>query len=162
MNRRMAHEMSLYSVSSVEVLLEWKDHEHLVDVPPYRFDSSFPPGPELGRDEIADWYANTSEAFRKAKVEFGEIYEKGDLGAPCFRHANQPAECENVLRQIREGGQRPDGSQISGIGQEPDSPLFEQSPAGSAEFEVPFWSSLGEGIQETGSVLLTGTLASYH
>src|SRR5262245_50958715 len=59
--------------SPIDLLLEWKDDQHLVDKPPDLFHAAFAPRPDLRADVIDNRNAGVLDALGQSKVEVGEV-----------------------------------------------------------------------------------------
>ena len=77
----VADELGLDAVLAVELLFEWEDHEHLVDVFLDELDAVLFPGPELRADEEDDRNAEAMELFGELEVDVGKVDEDGYIGA---------------------------------------------------------------------------------
>src|SRR5205085_9574622 len=70
-----------HAMFAVEIGLEGKEHDHVIDGLGNLPHASLPPGPDLRRDVVDDTDAELFASFRHAHVEAGIVHEEHCIGA---------------------------------------------------------------------------------
>lgn len=77
----MAYELGFYVAGAVEIFLEGKDDHHAADALLHPAEAFALPRPELRADEVDDRDVQLAEFAGEAKIDVGEVYKDGDVGA---------------------------------------------------------------------------------
>src|SRR5207237_756648 len=77
--QRMSHILRIHAAVAIKLLLERKDHQHLLHVLPHQLDAALSPGPQLWANKIDDGNAPAVQCAGQSEVEIRKIYEDGDL-----------------------------------------------------------------------------------
>ena len=77
----VADKFGLNAALAIELLFEWEDDQHAVDVFLDELDAVLLPGPELWADEEEDGDAEAVQLLGELEVDVGEVDEDGEHGA---------------------------------------------------------------------------------
>src|ERR1051326_523105 len=96
----------------VNLLLERKDHQHLVHDLAYLIEPSFPPGPDLRADVVNDGYARSLQTFGETQVEIRKVDEQRSVRRGRFYTAGDTPKNAIHRAEVDDGFERSDdGSQ---------------------------------------------------
>ena len=100
----MPHELSRDATLAIELLLEGKNHQHLVHVFANALDAALLPGPQLRTDVIDNRDSLRVKLAGQAQVEVRKVDQHGCVGASPFRFAHDLAKAAidvgNVLDDL--------------------------------------------------------------
>ena len=121
---------------AVEIFLERKDHEHLIDVAGYLLDASAAPGPQLRRDVVDDADSQCLAAPGQAQIEIGIVHEHHRVGALAPDRLYQLLEDPSEGWQMPEHVEQPDDSHLPGVMQHAHSLPRQQIPSDAERFQM--------------------------